>query len=237
MTRAVHCFQQIAFCCVGAAMLLAAPARAVPPDRITVYYDVSYNGLVMAEGHETLRHDARTYLIESELRGKGIFAIAQRGAVKRSSRGEITPVGLRPLEFRDQRGDRTPEYARFDWPARLVTHEREGSKQSSAIGNGTQDRVSFLWNFSFVPPRGEVSTQVEDGRGTTQFRFAIAGKETIKTDAGNIECLHLVKVKDAGDSRDTDVWLALDRSLIPIRLLVVEKNGTRVDQVATRIES
>lgn len=236
MTRTVNCLEQFV-CCGLLVAALVAPARAMPPQRVTVYYDVSYNGLVMAEGHETLRHDARTYLIESELRGKGLFAIAYRGAVKRSSRGEITPVGLRPLEFRDQRGDRAPEFARFDWPARAVTHERDGGKQTSAIGDGTQDRVSFLWNFSFVPPRGEVSAQVEDGRGTTQFRYAIAGKEIVKTGAGDIECLHLVKIKDAGDARDTEIWLALDRSFIPIRLLVVEKNGTRVDQVATRIES
>jgi len=219
------------------AALVAAPAQAVPPAHVSVTYDVSYNGLVMAVGHETLQHDAHSYQIESQLRGKGVFALANRGAVKRSSRGEITPAGLKPVEFRDQRGDREPEFARFDWVAHSVTHERDGNRQASPITEGTQDRVSFFWNFAFAPPRGEVSVQVEDGRGTTHFRFAIAGKETLKTDAGAIECLHLRKIKDPGDTRDTEIWLATERSFIPIRLLVVEKDGTRVDQVATRIES
>ncbi len=217
--------------------VLAARAEAVPPSHVSITYDVSYNGLVMAEGRESLQHDDKTYQAESQIRGKGIFAIANRGAVKRASRGEITPSGLRPLELRDQRGDREPEYARFDWSSRIVTHERDGEKKTSPLVDGTQDRVSFFWNFSFAPPQGEVSVQVEDGRGTTHFRFAIAGKETLRTDAGLIECVHLKKIKDPGDTRDTELWLATGRSYIPIRLLVVEKDGSRVDQVATRIES
>ncbi len=219
------------------AALIAPSAEALPPAHVSVTYDVSYNGLVMAEGRETLQHDARSYQVESQLRGKGVFALANRGAVKRLSRGEITPAGLKPVEYRDQRGNREPEFARFDWAAHSVTHEREGNQQASPITEGTQDRVSFFWNFAFSPPRGEVSVQVEDGRGTTHFRFAIAGKEMLRTDAGTIECLHLRKIKDSGDSRDTELWLATERSFIPIRLLVVEKDGTRVDQIATRIES
>jgi hypothetical protein len=236
MNRALHHCARWSRAGLAAAALLAASAQAVPPQRVTVYYDLSYNGIVMAEGHETLQHDARTYVVESELRGKGLFALMNSGAVLRSSRGELTASGLRPLELRDQRGDRAPEFARFDWAARVVTHEREGSKQTSVISDGMQDRVSFLWSFSFAPPKGEVSADVADGRGITHFRYAMAGKEMLKTGAGDIECLHLVKVKDAGDARDTDIWLAVRRSFIPIRLLVVEKDGTRVDQVATRIE-
>ncbi len=217
--------------------VLAARADAVPPNHVSITYDVSYNGLVMAEGRESLQHDDKTYQAESQIRGKGVFALANRGAVKRTSRGEITPSGLRPLELRDQRGDRDPEFARFDWASRSVTHEREGEKKTSPLIDGTQDRVSFFWNLAFAPPQGEISVQVEDGRGTTHFRFAIAGKETLRTDAGLIECVHLKKIRDPGDTRDTELWLATQRSYIPIRLLVVEKDGSRVDQVATRIES
>jgi uncharacterized protein DUF3108 len=221
---------------VFAAAIAPLAAAAAPPQRVTVYYDLSYNGVVMAEGHETLQHDARTYLVESQARGKGVFAMIKRGEVRRSSRGEVTPGGLRPLEFKDQRGDRDPEFARFDWGARLVTHEREGGKQTSTIGEGSEDRLSFMWNFAFAPPKGEVSAQVVDGRGTTHFRYALAGRQTLKTQAGEMDCLHLVKLKDKGDERDTEIWLAVQRSYIPVRLLVVEKDGTRVDQVVTRIE-
>ena len=221
---------------VAVALLVSVRALAVPPQRIVIHYDVSYNGLVMAEGRESIQHDDHSYVAESELRGKGVFSVIQRGTVKRTSRGDITPGGLRPLEFRDQRGDRTPEFARFDWAARSVSHERDSERKSSPIGEGTHDRVSFVWNFSFVPPKGQIAAQVVDGRGATQFRYAIAGRETLKTAKGDMEALHLVKIRDPGDARETELWLAVQRSYIPVRLLVVEKDGTRVDQLVTRIE-
>ena len=45
-----------------------------------------------------------------------------------------------------------------------------------------------------------------------------------------------VKVARQGDERETaELWLAAERAFIPVRLLVVEKDGTRYEQVATRI--
>jgi hypothetical protein len=214
----------------------ASAAQAAPPPRIKVYYDLSYNGTVMAHGSETLEHDGRSYRIESEVKGKGLFALMKRGEVKRYSRGEVALNVLRPVEFRDQRGDRAPEFARFDWGRRIVTHERDSKIDSTPITDGMQDRVSFLWSLSFAPPKAEVAAQVADGRGTTRFRYGVAGREILKTAAGDIEALHLVKIRDAGDARETEVWLAVQRGFVPVRLLVVEKDGARVDQVVTRIE-
>lgn len=219
-----------------AALVLGQCALAAPPAHLKLYYDLSYNGTVMAEGTETLDQDGKAYRLESETRGKGIFALIQRGAVKRVSRGDILPTGLRPLEFRDQRGDRTPEFARFDWSKRVVVHERNGETHASPIGDATQDRVSFTWSFAFVPPANEINTLVADGRGTTRFRYAIAGREMLKTPAGDLDTVHLVKQKDAGDQRGTELWLDVNRSYAPVRLLVIEKDGSRVDQVVTRIE-
>jgi hypothetical protein len=216
--------------------LCGLAALAAPPPRVKVYYDLSYNGTVMAEGSETLEHDGRTYRIESEVKGKGLFALVKRGEVRRVTRGEIAAGNLRPVEFRDQRGDRAPEFARFDWSKRLVTHERDSKSETTPISDGMQDRVSFLWSFSFAPPKGEVSADVADGRGTAHFRYGLAGREVLKTSAGDLETLHLVKQRDPGDNRATEVWLAVQRSYIPVRLLVVEKDGSRVDQVVTRIE-
>ena len=218
------------------ALMAAGSLQAAPPRHLKLYYDLSYNGTVMAEGTETLDHDGRTYRVESETRGKGLFALVQRGSVKRVSRGEVLATGLRPQEFRDQRGDRTPEFARFDWDKRLVVHERDGRSDTTPATESMQDRVSFLWSFAFLPVSGAVNVQVADGRGTTQFRYANAGREVLKTAAGDLDTVHMVKQKDSGDSRGTELWLAVQYSFAPVRLLVTEKDGSRVDQIVTRIE-
>jgi hypothetical protein len=42
-------------------------------------------------------------------------------------------------------------------------------------------------------------------------------------------------VKRDEDGRSTQIWLDAERSYLPLRVLVVHKDGTRVDQIATRI--
>lgn len=230
------------FACASAAALVAgltcASGLAAPPQRLMVQYDLSRNGSVMMEVIETLEHDGRGYRIESEARGKGLFALANRGAVKRSSRGTVASNGIKPVEFRDQRGSRAPEVARFDWTRRVVVQEREGRSQTIPITDDMQDRLSFAWGFAFAPPLGkEVAATIADGRGTTRYHYTVAGKETLKTAAGEIETLHLVKRRDGDEDRATEMWLALRNHFVPVRILVVEKDGTRLDQLATRLDS
>ena len=70
----------------------------------------------------------------------------------------------------------------------------------------------------------------------SRHRYAVAGRETLKTPAGDFEALKLVKQRDAGDERETEIWLAAKRDFLPLRIVVVEKDGTRRDQILTRIE-
>ncbi|TMG77382.1 MAG: DUF3108 domain-containing protein [Betaproteobacteria bacterium] len=45
-----------------------------------------------------------------------------------------------------------------------------------------------------------------------------------------------MKVARQGDGRESaELWLAAERGYVPVRLLVVEKDGTRYEQLATRI--
>ncbi len=214
----------------------AAVQAAEPPARISVTYDVSQNGTTAVEATETLDHDAQSYRITSEWRGKGLFALAKRGSAQRSSSGTVTASGLRPNEFRDRRGDEPATVARFDWARHTLVRERDGKTESTPLPEGAQDRLSFLWGFAFSPPKGkEIEVDVADAKGLSKFRYSVSGTERLQTPAGNFDAVHLVKRRDSGDSRSTEIWLAPKAHYLPLRILVVEKDGTRIDQVATRI--
>jgi hypothetical protein len=230
---------RVLFPLVLAALLgCSGAAFALPPQKLSVQYETSRNGTVMVEVSETLTHDGKTYHIDSDARGKGLFALANRGSVKRASRGTVEAGGIRPLEFRDQRGDRQAEFARFDWAKRQVVEERDGKSEATPIKGAMQDRLSFLWSFAFTPPGGaEIALDVADGRGVSRFRYAISGPEVLKTPAGEFEAIKLVKQREPGDDRGTEVWLAVSHQFAPVRVLVVEKDGTRLDQIATRVAS
>jgi len=223
---------------ITAALCLFAAVAFAVPQRVTLRYDVSRNGMAMVEATEILEHDGRSYRIQAEWQGKGVFALSARGSAKRSSRGVIDAQGLSPLEFRDQRGNDPVGVARFDWGKKILIRERDGRIETESLPARAQDRLSFAYGFVFSPPAGaEISVVIADARGLSRHRYVVAGRETLKTGAGEFEALKLVKQRDAGDDRGTEIWLATQRDYLPLRVLVIEKDGTRLDQVVTRIES
>jgi hypothetical protein len=223
-----------------AACLFAGACAAQPPHRLSLTYDVSYNGLVAAELTEVLDHDGKSFSLTSEGRGIGIGALLYRGAAKRWCRGEVTSAGLRPLEYRDQRGDKPAAVARFDWVKKTLTQEHDGKKATTDMVPLLQDRLSFLYNYAFqsspdLKPGKEIKVTLTDGKGLTQFQYNVAGREVLKTPAGELETVHLVKQRDSKEDKDTEIWFASDRDYLPVRILVIEKDGVRIDQVLTRI--
>ena len=219
---------------LAAFALWALAAQALPPKRVTLHYQVIRNGSVLGEAVETIEHDGRNYTITSETTGSGILAIF--GTLKRTSRGRITPQGLRPDEFRDQRGSSWAVSAKFDWEANAVTQERKGKAVMVKVPEMTQDPLSMVYSFAFNPPKGkELKVTRADGRGLASFRFTIVGTEKLATPVGELQTLRVAKVRDGPEDKATDIWFAVERDFLPVRVLVVDKDGTRADQVVTRI--
>jgi len=218
---------------IAALALWTGAAQAVPPERITLTYELKRNSLVV-DVSETLEHDGRTYVITSEGKGRGILALF--GVLKRTSRGRITPQGLRPDEFRDERPGGWTVSAKFDWEARSVTQEKNGKSETLKMPATAQDPLSLAYSFAFVPPKGkEYDVMRADGRGLTPFRFTVVGTEKLATPAGEMQTLHIAKLRDGPEDKSTDIWFAAERDFLPVRVLVVETDGTRSDQVLTRM--
>ena len=126
--------------------------------------------------------------------------------------------------------------AHFDWVARSVTQEKNGKSETLKMPADAQDPLSLAYSFAFVPPKGkEYDVTRADGRGLTPFRFTVVGNEKLATPAGEMQTLHIAKVPDGPEDKSTDIWFAAERDFLPVRVLVVEKDGTRTDQLVTRI--
>lgn len=214
--------------------VLPSVALAVPPQRVTIQYEMNRNGSAMAEVSEVLQHDGRNYSLSSEVQGKGIYALM--GVLKRSSKGRIDASGLQSMEYRDQRGNRTPVVAKFDWTRRTIVQENDGKTETLEMPPVLYDPLNLAYTYAFVPPVAhEIRFSRADGKGVTPFRFNVVGTEKIKTPAGEMSALHLSKERDGPEDKETDIWLASERSFLPVRILVVEKDGTRIDQIVTRM--
>ncbi|HUX24219.1 MAG TPA: DUF3108 domain-containing protein [Burkholderiales bacterium] len=223
-----------------AACVFAGACAAQPPHKLTLTYELSYNGIVAAEMTDVLEHEGKHFSLSSEGRGKGIGALLYHGTAKRWCRGVITSTGLRPLEYREQRGDKPASVAKFDWIGKTLTLEHDGKIETTKLVPGMQDRLSFLYNFAFeAAPDLKTGKQIKvtatDGRGLTRFRYTVAAPEMLKTPAGEFETVHLVKQRENDEDKGTELWFARDRDYLPVRILVVDKDGARMDQVLTHI--
>ena len=199
---------------------LCGTVQAAPPQRVEVGYELARNGSVVAEVSDRLEHDGRTYKLSETWKGKGVYSL--RGEAKRSSTGAIAPDGLRPQKFEDKRSGRDTREHQFDAKAATPTLER-------------QDRLSFIWTFAFAPPRDTVTVTVTDGKSVTTYTYQPAGRERIKTPAGEFDALKLVKRAKEGQDRATEIWLAADKHYLPVRIVIVDKDGTKIEQTAVKI--
>jgi hypothetical protein len=226
------------------AWLAAFPAQALPPQHVRLEYDVKYSGRLNAEAAAVaeLAHDGRRYTLVEESRGKGLAAVLLPGVLRRSAAGSISDGGLRPDEFHDRRGNRPEHTARFDWARGTLTHSSGERSETRPMPERDilNDRLSFLWTFAFRPSAGlragsEIRALLTDGRGLSGFRYRVSGPETLNTPAGPLQTVRLVKQQENGDDRSTEIWLASERDYLPVRILVVEKDGSRVDTILSRV--
>jgi Protein of unknown function (DUF3108) len=212
-------------------------ALAAPPSRMEITYELSRNGSALADIIENLQHGDGKYELIETWKGRGLYALL--GTAKRSSRGAVAPDGLRPIEFSDERTGRKTSRASFDWSAKTLTMQYKGDPQTVPMPANAQDRLSFLLAFAFAPPGPKpVGVSVADGGSISTYVFEVVARERVKTPAGEFDAVKLSRRKDGPeDRRSTDIWLAPSRGNVPVRILVTEKDGTRLDQVAVRISA
>ncbi len=219
----------------GAALLTPLAVLAAPPQRLEVVYEVSRSGFVIAEIVERLEHGDGRYELSETMKGRGLLAL--RGSIRRSSRGSVDAAGLRPVEFIDERPGRQTARANFDWAAKTLTMQFREGPEIQPLPPNAQDRLSFLLAFAFAPPGAQpIKMSVADGGSVSRYVFAVVGRERLKIPAGEFDAVKVARLKDGPeDRRSTEIWLAPSQGYIPIRMLVTDKDGTQLDQVATKI--
>jgi hypothetical protein len=210
----------------------AGLVRAEAPPNIELTFSLTRNGSHMAEVTEKLEYSGGNYQLTEIWKGKGLYALM--GQARRVSRGTIEQDTLRPREFVDERSGRDTARAWFDWKAKTLTMQYKGNKASEPLPPNAQDRLSFRFALSLLPGKADtVSYTIADGKGLSRHTYKIQGRERIKTPAGEFDAVKATR--EGADRESAELWLASARNHIPVRLLVVEKDGTRYEQVAIRI--
>jgi hypothetical protein len=211
---------------------VAGVAAAEPPPRIEITYVASRNGSPMAEIVERLEYAGGKYSLTETWKGKGIYALL--GSARRFSQGTIEKNVLKPREFFDERSGRDTARAWFDWKAQTLTMQYKGHKGTEPLPPGAQDRLSFLLALSLLPGNAQSAYySIADGKGLSRHTYRVVGRERVRVPVGEFDAVKVAR--DSDNNESAELWLVPQYGHIPLRLLVIEKNGDRFDQVATRI--
>jgi hypothetical protein len=225
-----------------ALLTLALPCvAAVPPapQSVTASYDMYRNGGHIAVMTEQFEAKDGGYRIVSETQAIGLFKLFERIPLRLVSAGKLNADGLQPAQFEGKRGDTDPRQVRgeFDWEAARLTLSRDGKTEALPLPRGTQDRLSQMYQFMFLAPDEQQRLEVSmtNGRKLDRYYYTVQKGVEIDTALGRIATLHLVKQRRL-DQSGVELWLAPQLRYLPVRMLVMEEDGTRYEQFITQLE-
>lgn len=223
---------------VIALLLVAASLTAqAAPGRITAHYSLTRNGQELAEVVEVFTQDRGRYRIESVTQAVGVLRLLTRENIRFLSEGRVTRNGLQPLHFEHHRGAAPARriIADFDWKARQARLQHDGEEEILPISPGLQDRLSLMYQFMFLKLDKPVLVfDMTNGRKISRYTYRRVEEGELVTPAGSFRTVQWSRVREPGDE-GTDVWLALDRHQLPVKIVFEEEGGARLTQVLTRL--
>ena len=222
-----------------ASTLPAHAVSAAPPAAVRAGYDVYRDGMQIITVQESFEKTGARYRISHESTPAGLLAAFVRTHIKGQSTGAITAAGLQPEQFEYGRLDDASKNvsAEFDWNAARLKLAFDGRNETIELPKDTQDRVSLMYQFMFLAPAklGDLSFHMTNGKKIERYRYQSAGDEEISTPLGKLKTLHLVKQRDSGENR-VEVWLAPSHHYLPVKVLIIENDGVRYEQVIRHVE-
>ena len=207
----------------------AAQAAATLPD-FEASYVLKRGSLTIGSSDIEFRLDNDgSYLYQSRSWPTRWVAWLLKDRLQESSRGRLTPTGLRPDSYHYLRsgGSREREAdLSFDWDRNLVSNRVEGSLWEMEIPTGTIDKLASQLGMMLAlqQDKDDVTFMVADGGHLKQYRFKVIGHETIEVPAGTFETVKITKLRD-NKERITYVWCAPALNYLPVRIWQRETDG------------
>ena len=216
---------------------LLSSALAAPPSSVQATYDVYKNGL-QVEIKETYTRDKDRYTLSSVWTPVGLLAVIKPEKILIDSNGLIGKRGLQPLLMNHQRerDESKNSRAEFDWNSKQLTLLHQAQHMVVPLPDGTQDRLSVMYQFMFLPLQNTdtLNFQMTNGSKLNHYRYAITRDQTVKVPAGEFKAIYLDSQAKPGESR-TEIWLATQYHNLPCKMIVTEANGDQFTQVLSKI--
>ncbi len=220
---------------LSAALSHLLPAFAdSPATSIQLSYDVFKGSFKIGEIEESYVRERDHYTLISTTHGVGLVALIKPGRIIIKSSGLINPRGLQPLRFSDVREGE--EYrnrsAEFDWEAKQLTLIHQEERNVLSLQDGTQDRLSVMYQFMFLPlkPGSSLDFPMTNGGKLDNYHYVIALGPRLDTSAGNFDTLYVENQPKKNESK-TEIWLAVKYHNLPFKMTITDPDGGQLTQL------
>ena len=176
------------------------------------------------------------YSIKNEVEAKGFVSLFYWNKLVQTSDGIVTPEGLKPKNYHYQFGSKIDNYAIFDWESKKIITTISGKTSEFDMLEGSQDMLSFMYQFMFEPPLTKMKIFITNGKNYKPYDYSYIGEEIIETEMDKILTMHIAKFNYNNEER-IDLWLAKDYRYLPVKIRKTEKDGSILDQSAKKIET
>ena len=207
--------------------------------KVAIDYDVrrSLDGSPVGEAKTVYLFDQNNrYSLRNEVEAKGFVSLFYWNKLVQTSEGLVSPDGLKPTNYHYQFGSKIDNLALFDWESKKIITTVNGKSNEYDLLEGSQDMLSFMYQFMFEPPLTKMKIYITNGKNYKSYDYAYIGDELIETEADKIISMHIAKFNYSNEER-IDLWLAKDFRYIPIKIRKTEKDGSILDQTAKKIET
>ena len=211
-------------------ILLASQVQA-QPKIIQTEYEVARDGKPFATVTEKFSQDGKQYRIESTTKGIGIYALF--GERKLLSTGSITDSGLKPARFESHQSSNPSKtlVADFDWQNKVLSMQVKNKTKTASLLDHTQDLLSYAYQFAYLPPQDQtVEISLTTGKKLNHYTYIVEA-ETLRIGDKSYRTLHLSQ-NDQSESRQ--LWLAVDLHHIPVKILMTDEDGVKIEQTLSR---
>jgi len=203
-------------------------------------FDVSTKIDGLAEGQATITYnltDGSHYHLKWLTQGSGLAALLFPDLLQ-VSEGVLNKTGLQPNNYSYHFGNKEDKtrIVNFDWQTKKVVQKTSKATLTDDLPEGTQDLLSFMYQFMYVEPLQKMQIHIATGKKLATYDYSFEGEENLKIPLGELKTIHIVH-SGGDDEERTEVWLAIDYQYIPIKIRKVENNGKVVEMVATRINT
>lgn len=207
-------------------------AHAADPAPFSAEYEVLRKGKPEGRADVSLRRDGEHWVLETHTRGTAGMAALVGLEIDESSRFVLQ--------------DGAPEAREYRYTQKAAMRSRERSLdvdvEASSIQSRDRDRRHALEYQPGVIDRSlvvialahrlrndsELELLVADRARVDLHHYSLEGHETIRVPEGEHRAAHVSRTREAGNSRQTEIWIDEGRG-ISLRLLQTEENGDELE--------